>query len=88
MTDPLIPPIVKRLLALDTPVARRILELALFGLLMWGCAWCMESATVPKGLKIIATFIFVPGLFVAFAMLIGIAVTVLKSIDGPTEKTK
>jgi hypothetical protein len=42
LIDPAIPPILKRLLAMDTPVALRILELGLFGLLMWGCAFCME----------------------------------------------
>jgi hypothetical protein len=41
--------------ALDTPAALRILELGLFGLLMRGCAFCMETTTVPKGLQVIAT---------------------------------
>jgi uncharacterized membrane protein YvlD (DUF360 family) len=86
LTDPAIPPILKRILALDTPVALRILELGLFGLLMWGCAFCMESTTVPKGLKLIATFLFVPGVFIGAIMLISIGVMVVRDIDKPPMK--
>ena len=89
MTDPAIPSILKRLLALDTPVALRILELGLFGPLMWSCAFCMESRTVPTGLNPIATFLFVPGVFIAVNMLISIGVMVVRDTNKPpTDKYK
>lgn len=79
MTTPTIPPpLLKRLLALDTPIARRIFETALFGLFMWGCAWAMDSTTVPYGVKIIATFLFVPGLFIGVLLLVSIGMIAMK----------
>jgi hypothetical protein len=73
----ILPPFLKRLLAPDTPIGRRIFELALFGLLIGGCAWCMYTNTVPYGVKVIATFIFVAGLLVAVGILLSILVTIL-----------
>jgi hypothetical protein len=46
----------------------------------------MESTTVPNGLKVIATFLFVPGVFIGVIMLISIGVMVVRDIDKPPMK--
>ena len=63
--------------------------LGLFDLLMWGRAFCVESTTVPKGLKVLATFLFVPGVFIGVIMLISIGVMVVRDTNKPpTDKYK
>lgn len=81
MTAPSIPPpFLRRLLALDTPVARRIFELALFVLVLAACAWCMDNKELSESVRFLAGFIFMPGVLIAGILLFSVAATVVKDI--------
>ena len=91
MSTPSIPPgILKRLMALDTPVARRIFELMLFLMLMCGAGYVSEHG--PGMAKLAATMILAFSALLSIMMLMSLMFTIFGSmgdawrLSKPTEQ--
>jgi hypothetical protein len=88
MSDPNIAPIIKKLLSLDTPVARRIFEIALLLLLIVGASYLMQRY---KGtpVEFAAGTVAILGSLVVFLMMLILVATIVgsaKSDIGPDKK--
>jgi Na+/proline symporter len=76
--DPNIAPILKRLLSLDTPVARRILEIALMLGLITFASYLMDrhkGSLIATAAEVVATF----GVLVVLVMIMVLVITVVST---------
>lgn len=82
MSDPSIAAILKKLLSLDTPVARRIFEIALLVGLIWFCSYVGERNKGKELVEFAANLVEVFGGLILFAMLAGLVVTILADVKN------
>ncbi len=90
MADPTSSLILRKLLSLDTPVARRIFELALLVGLIGFSAYMGEHYKSPGMIFVtgmIGVFGALAALYMLFALLIAIAGTAKKDVEGPEQDT-
>jgi hypothetical protein len=79
-------PVIRRLLQLDTPVARRILELGLFLGFAYGLGWVLEHGN--HFARIIAGFMMIPCIFAGVIMAFSLIAAVGSSAQESTSQDK
>ena len=87
MTDPNIAPVIKKLLSLDTPVARRIFEIALLLGLIVGASYLMQRY---KGtpVEVAAGTVAIFGSLAVLLMIFALIATIVSSAKRDMESDK